>query len=315
MKDKLRELYSNIKLEIVGQELLVRDLIIALLTGGHVLIEGMPGLAKTRTSLSLAKSIEAIFKRIQFTPDLLPSDLIGTDIYVESEGKFSFQEGPLFANIILADEINRAPAKVQSALLEAMAEKQITVGQKTYKLSELFMVIATQNPIDQSGTYSLPEAQLDRFLFYVNISYPSKEEELQLLDMIEKEDKSPATLNKIFNPNEILQMRKEVRDIYLDAKLKQYIVDLVCSTRNITAYDESLAKYVKYGASPRATISLMEASKALAYLEGKDHVSPIHIQTLAPNILKHRLILTYHADAEEISAEYIVNKLLELVVV
>jgi MoxR-like ATPase len=313
MQNKLTALYKNIHKEIIGQEELITDLLTCLLAGGHVLIEGMPGLAKTKAAEALAKSINSDFKRIQFTPDLLPSDLIGTDIYIEKQGVFEFNSGPLFANIILADEINRAPAKVQSALLEAMAERQVSVGKKTYKLSDLFFVIATQNPIEQSGTYELPEAQLDRFLMHLKVDYPSKEEELKILDLIE-EGTSHKKLTSVIEQQELLDMRKEVESIFIDPKLKQYIADITTATRDISKYDSKLSQYIKYGVSPRASISLMQAAKARAFINGEKNVLPSHIQDVAIKILRHRLILSYNAEADSISSEEIIKKILSLII-
>ncbi len=313
-KKKLDLVHNYLKTHIIGQEELIQNLIIALITGGHILLEGMPGLAKTRSAEALANSIKSQFKRIQFTPDLLPSDLVGTDIYIEKTGGFSFSEGPLFANIILADEVNRSPAKVQSALLEAMGEKQITVGKKTYKLPEVFLVIATQNPVEQEGTYSLPEAQLDRFLLHTKISYPSIQEELEILNLVENEN-GKQKKQPLIEIKDILNIREEFKKIYIDEKLKKYIVTLVNATREAEKYDKTLSEYIKYGASPRASISLNITAKAIAYLENAEYVTPDHIQKIAVNILRHRIILNYKAEIDNVTAEDIIEKLLKLVAV
>jgi MoxR-like ATPase len=312
----INNLFNYLKSYIIGQDDLVRDLLITLLSGGHILIEGLPGLGKTKSANSLAKAIKASFKRIQFTPDLLPSDIIGTDIFINTNNSFQFTKGPLFANIILADEINRAPAKVQSALLEAMSEKQITVRNNSYILPDLFFVMATKNPIEQEGTYNLPEAQLDRFLLYVNVDFPDKKNELLILDQFANEDYSEAR-NTQFNieVNDILQMRHDVRNIYMDEKLKEYIVNLVLATRKPEIYDSELKDYILHGASPRASSSLFIAAKSLAFIEGSDYVKPQHIQDVAANVLAHRITLNFNALAKNISARDIINRLLNLVAV
>ncbi len=310
----IRNIYNYLKSQIIGQDDLVRDLLISLIAAGHIIIEGLPGLGKTKSANSLANIINAKFKRIQFTPDLLPSDLIGTDIYLAEKNEFLFNKGPLFANVILADEINRAPAKVQSALLEAMGENQITVRNNCYKLPDLFFVIATKNPIEQEGTYNLPEAQLDRFLLYSNVDFPNHENEAKILDQFE---------NNLINNNsehcpeidiiDILAIRNEVRNIYIDKKLKDYIVNIVMATRNIGKYNKDLNGLIKHGASPRASSSLLIAAKSLAYLYGDDYVKPSHIQEIAPNILAHRITLNFKAISENLSARDIINKILNLV--
>ena len=313
MRTKLVKLQQNIKREIIGQEELIKDLLTALICGGHVLLEGMPGLAKTKISQTLAESINGEFKRVQFTPDLLPSDLTGTNIYIEKTSKFEFREGPLFANIILADEINRAPAKVQSALLEAMSEGQITVGNKTHKLPSLFFVIATQNPIEQAGTYPLPEAQLDRFLFHLKLDYPSKKEEIDILNLSEKKANNKKPLPFIISPEKLIDLRNKASKTYIDKRLKQYIVDIVDGTRNADSYDKKLASFIKHGVSPRASISLLQTAKARAYLEGEECVLPHHIQEMAVKILRHRIILNYQAEAESLTTDHIIERLLKLV--
>jgi MoxR-like ATPase len=293
-------------------------MLVGLLSDGHLLVEGMPGLAKTTAIKSLAHAIEGEFHRIQFTPDLLPADLIGTDIYQHEQGEFQFRPGPLFHNVLLADEINRAPPKVQSALLEAMAEKQITVGQQTYPLPELFMVLATQNPVEHEGTYPLPEAQLDRFLFYVRVDYPSRDEELAIIELHEK---MPAALleKKVASPcvtqQEVRAAREAVLQVYLDPKLKEYIVDLVRASRNPSRYDENLQRWQRFGASPRATLALSRSARALAWLAGEQYVSPEHIQNLAPEILRHRILLSFEAEADGITSDDFIQRLLQVVAV
>ncbi len=309
----VKDLRGSLKKLIIGNENLIDRLLIALLADGNILLESMPGLAKTTAAKALAHSINGDFHRIQFTPDLLPSDLTGSDVYNHTLGTFSFIKGPMFQNILLADEINRAPAKVQSALLEAMEEKQITVGQKTYRLPELFMVIATQNPIEQEGTYNLPEAQLDRFMFHVCLTYPTPEQELKIIDL----NKDELQLNSLLRvePQEILLTRQVSQNIYIDQKLKQYVVSLVQATRHPELYSPEIAKYMQYGASVRATLALIKGAKALAWLEGNNYVIPEYIQRLAPDVLRHRISLSYHALAENITKDEVIERLLNLVVV
>lgn len=295
---------------VVGQEKLIDGLLIGLLAGGHVLLEGVPGLAKTLSVKSLAKSVQADFQRIQFTPDLLPSDLIGTLIYNPNAGSFSTKKGPIFAQIILADEINRAPAKVQSALLEAMEEHQVTIGDTSYPLPEPFMVLATQNPLEQHGTYPLPEAQLDRFMLKLKISYPTKAEELQIMEKMAQTSRS-LELKPVITPAEILAVRQVVDQVYLDAKIKDYIVNLIAATRNPKEYGLEIADYLEYGASPRATINLAVAAKAYAFIQGRGYVVPNDLKTIGPDILRHRLILTYEADASEITADDLIQKIFD----
>ncbi len=314
----LNKLKTHITSVLVGQDSLVESMLICLLCDGHMLIEGMPGLAKTTAAKAMAQGVEGTFHRIQFTPDLLPSDLIGTDIFIQEEGSFTFRQGPLFHNIVLADEINRAPAKVQSALLEAMEERQITVGQKTYPLDKLFMVIATQNPIEQEGTYNLPEAQLDRFLMHVVVDYPSHAEELKILER--DETKQSSHVNNISTAPSIHQQtiftaRTEVSKIYMSDELKNYVVSLVSATRDPATYDKELANWLLCGASPRATLAITRCAKALAYLKGDAFVSPFHIQSVAPNILRHRIIRSFEAEAENISAQQVIKRTLEVVAV
>jgi MoxR-like ATPase len=314
---KIANLQKAIEGRIVGQHALIRNMLICLLCDGHILIEGMPGLAKTTAAKALAEGVEGDFHRIQFTPDLLPSDLIGTEIYVREKSDFTFRRGPIFNNILLADEINRAPAKVQSALLEAMEEKQVTVGHHTYKLPELYMVLATQNPIEQEGTYNLPEAQLDRFLMYTIVGYPSPGEELQILEHDDSRRRNivlapPAIIS---TQEEVFAARRACTEIYVDEKLKQYVVSLVGATRVPQEFDQGLREWIRHGASPRATLALLRCAKALAWLEGSDYVSPSQIQTVAPDILRHRIIPSFEAEAGNVSRDAIVNRLMDVVAV
>jgi MoxR-like ATPase len=304
---KIKEQISKV---IVGQDKLVEGLLIGLLANGHILLEGVPGLAKTLSVKSLAASIKADFQRIQFTPDLLPADLLGTLIYNQATGNFTTKKGPIFAQIILADEINRAPAKVQSALLEAMEERQVTIGENTYPLDEPFMVLATQNPIEQQGTYPLPEAQLDRFMLKLKISYPNKEEELQIMERMAQTSRS-ITLQPVITPKEIMEVRKVVDQVYLDAKIKDYIVNLVIATREPAKYNLDIADYIEYGASPRATINLAIASKAYAFIQGRGYVVPNDIKTIGPDILRHRIIITYEAEANEVNVDDLIKKVFD----
>ena len=297
---------------IIGQKYMVDRLLIGLLSNGHILLEGVPGLAKTLAIKSLASCIHADFSRIQFTPDLLPADLIGTLIYNQKKEEFNVRKGPVFANFILADEINRAPAKVQSALLEAMQEKQVTIGDTTFKLPEPFLVLATQNPIEQEGTYPLPEAQIDRFMLKVVIGYPSKEEEKKIIRMnISGNYPEPA---RILNPEDILKARNVVREVYMDEKIEKYIVDIVFATRNPNDY--KLSKYsalISYGASPRASINLAQAAKAYAFMKRRGYVIPEDVRAISNDVLRHRIGLTYEAEAENITSENIVSELLNTV--
>ncbi|NLG13279.1 MAG: AAA domain-containing protein [Lentisphaerae bacterium] len=306
---------DRVKLEIgrviVGQEELISRLLLALLCNNHVLIEGVPGLAKTLTVTSLAQCLQASFHRIQFTPDLLPADVIGTMIYNPRTGDFSTKKGPIFANIVLADEINRAPAKVQSALLEAMQERQVTIGDTTFKLDDPFMVLATQNPVEQEGTYPLPEAQVDRFMFKLKVDYPSKEDELKILRRMASV--SPKTqVESVLTTDDVKRLRVLADEIYMEEKLEEYIVDLVDATRNPSDYGlESLEELIRYGASPRATVLMAMAAKGQALLEGRGYVTPNDIKTIAPDILRHRVVVTYEAEAEEKSSEDIVKAILD----
>ncbi|SFK18015.1 MoxR-like ATPase [Methylophaga sulfidovorans] len=306
---------QNVSSQLIGQKELVRSMMICLLCDGHLLIEGLPGLAKTTAAKTFASAFEGEFMRIQFTPDLLPSDLIGTDIFLQEQGRFEFRKGPLFNHIVLADEINRAPAKVQSALLEAMGEKQISIGLERHELPDLFMVMATQNPIEQEGTYRLPEAQLDRFLLHVNVGYPSHNEELQIIELDEKRHQ-PTSADKPLphiNQEAIFAARQRVKQTYIDEKLKHYIVSLINATREPQKYSDKLASWLHVGASPRATLGVVNVAKAIAYLEGDDYVTPSHIQEAVPNVLRHRIVEAFEAEAEGISRDQIIRHLLEVV--
>ena len=318
---ELQRLRSFASRQVIGQEVLIERMLLALLADGHILVEGAPGLAKTRAINVLGKGVEGNFHRVQFTPDLLPADLTGTEIYRPQDGSFHFQQGPLFHNLVLADEINRSPAKVQSALLEAMGERQITVGSKTYPLPALFMVMATQNPIEQEGTYPLPEAQLDRFLLYVRIGYPEARHEREILRLVRNESRGRAGeggLSEAFDPipqQVLFQARAEVLDLYMADPLEEYLLQLVLATRNPGAYGEDLGRWLQYGASPRATIALDRCSRARAWLEGRDFVTPEDIQAIAYEVLRHRLILSYEAEAEGVSADQFIRELIRRVAV
>lgn len=297
---------------IVGQKNMIERLIIGLLANGHILLEGVPGLAKTQAITSLAKIIDAKFSRIQFTPDLLPADLIGTMIYSPKDEQFSVKKGPLFSNFILADEINRSPAKVQSALLEAMQERQVTIGDKTYKLEEPFLVLATQNPIEQEGTYTLPEAQLDRFMMKVVITYPKKEEEKEILRM--QMNASMPKIETVVKPEHILHAREVVKEVYIDEKIENYITDIVFATRFPESNKlENLKPYINYGASPRATINLALASRAYAFIKRRGYVIPEDVRAICLDVMRHRIGLTYEAEADNITTEDIINEIINKV--
>jgi len=305
----VRPLFSEIAKTVIGQNYLVERLVIGLLANGHVLLEGVPGLAKTLSVKVLASSISVKFARLQFTPDLLPADLIGTQVYNPQSGAFTTRRGPIFANLVLADEINRAPAKVQSALLEAMQEKQVTIGEQTFKLEEPFLVLATQNPIEQEGTYPLPEAQVDRFMLKLKIVYPSREEERQILDLMARTTAyAPGTA--VVTPKQIMDARQVINDIYIDDKVKDYIVDIVCCTREPETYKiQGLQGLIQLGASPRATIALTLAAKAFAFLRGRGYVTPQDVKSIGMDVLRHRVTVTYEAEAEEKTSETIVTKI------
>jgi MoxR-like ATPase len=319
IQSSLIRLKNYINQEIIGQDKLIERMLIGLLADGHILVEGAPGLAKTRAINVLSKGIQGDFHRVQFTPDLLPADLTGTEIYRPQQGVFEFQKGPLFHNLILADEINRSPAKVQAALLEAMAERQITVGQATYPLPALFMVMATQNPIEHEGTYPLPEAQLDRFLLHVKVDYPNAEHEKTILHLVRSEARQ-GTLknNEQFEPlsqSTLFAARHEVLDIYMADSLEDYLLQIVLATRNPAAYGQDLAGWLQYGASPRASIALDRCARAKAWLSQHDFVGPEDIQEMAFDVLRHRLILSYEAEAEGITTDYVIKELLARIAV
>jgi len=305
----VQQLLSEVGKVIVGQRYLVERLLVGLLADGHILIEGVPGLAKTLSVKTLASAVQTKFQRIQFTPDLLPADLIGTMIYNPQNGDFTTKKGPIFANFILADEINRAPAKVQSALLEAMQEHQVTIGENTFKLEEPFLVLATQNPIEQEGTYPLPEAQIDRFMLKLKVEYPDKKEELEIMERFTKGENVEVV--KIISPEDIMKARKVASQIYIDDKVKEYILNIVFATRDPDAYDLKIKDLIAYGASPRASIYLNLASKAHAFLKGRGYVTPEDIKSIGMDVLRHRIIVSYEAEAEEVSSENIVKMIFD----
>jgi MoxR-like ATPase len=297
---------------VVGQDAMVERLIISLLTGGHVLLEGVPGLAKTLTVRTLAETVSTSFSRIQFTPDLLPADVVGTQIYDQSTGKFSVKKGPIFANIVLADEINRAPAKVQAALLEAMQEKQVTIGGTTFKLDEPFLVLATQNPIEQEGTYPLPEAQVDRFMLKLRVGYPTREEEKEIMRRMA--GGLAIAIDAVATPQAIMAARKRISELFLDARIVDYIVDLVHATRAPADFKlGDLVPLIEFGASPRATIALAQSARAHAFLRGRAFVSPDDVKAMAPDVLRHRVLLTYEAEAESVTSDQVVARVLDAV--
>jgi len=306
----LYRLRDEIGQTIVGQRYLVDRLIIGLLANGHVLLEGVPGLAKTLSVKSLAQTLDASFARLQFTPDLLPADVIGTLVYNPRDGAFTTKKGPIFANIVLADEINRAPAKVQSALLEGMQERQVTIGDETHPLPDPFLVLATQNPIEQEGTYPLPEAQVDRFMLKLAVGYPSKAEERQILDRMATTT-PPRPLQPVLTTRDVQRLRALVDEVYVDDKLKDYMVDLVYATRDPASYNLDLARWIQYGASPRATLYLTLAAKAHAFLNGRGYVTPQDVKSIGPDVLRHRVIITYEAEAEDVTPETVVKAVLE----
>jgi MoxR-like ATPase len=306
----VRPLFAEIGKVIIGQSYLVERLTIGLLANGHVLLEGVPGLAKTLSVKSLAACLSVKFARLQFTPDMLPADVIGTQIFNPQSGSFSTRKGPIFAHLVLADEINRAPAKVQSALLEAMQEKQVTIGENTFKLEEPFLVLATQNPIEQEGTYPLPEAQVDRFMLKLKIGYPSREEERQILELMAKTSNLP-TAHPVVEPKHIFRAREVINDIYVDDKVKDYIVDLVCATRDPDHYKIQVKDFIQLGASPRATINLTLAAKAYAFLRGRGYVTPQDVKSIGMDVLRHRVTITYEAEAEDKTSETIIQKIFD----
>ncbi len=309
-----RRIVGEVQKRVVGQDYMIERLLIGLITGGHVLFEGVPGLAKTLTVRTLAETIDAAFQRIQFTPDLLPADVIGTVIYETRTGEFVPHKGPIFANIVLADEINRAPAKVQAALLEAMQEQQVTIGGSTYRLPDPYLVLATQNPIEQEGTYPLPEAQIDRFMMKVLVGYPGRDEEREILRRMSGPD--PIPVRRVASPEEIRAARGEIARLYLDEKVGDYILDMVRATRSPRDCGlAELAPLIEYGASPRATLALGACSRAMAYLRGREYVLPEDVKAIAPDVLRHRVITTFEAEAQEITSDDIVTRILEKIVV
>ncbi|MES2180361.1 MAG: AAA family ATPase [Gemmatimonadota bacterium] len=305
----IQDVSKQVALRVVGQEYMIDRLLISLLTGGHVLLEGVPGLAKTLTVRTLAETISTSFSRIQFTPDLLPADVVGTQIYDQSTGQFMVKKGPIFANIILADEINRAPAKVQAALLEAMQEKQVTIGGTTYKLEEPFLVLATQNPIEQEGTYPLPEAQVDRFMLKLRVGYPTRDEEKEIMRRMASGH--AIDVRHVATPEAILEARGRIADLYMDDRIVDYIVDIVHATREPEAAGlKDLKPLIEFGASPRATIALAQASRAHAFLRGRAFVTPDDVKAIAPDVLRHRVLTTFEAEAEEVTSDMIVTRVL-----
>ena len=318
LKERIEEkhlLINSIRNEVekilVGQRKLIDGLLMGLFLKGHILIEGVPGLAKTSAVKALAESVHVEFKRIQFTPDLLPADLIGTEVFRPKTGDFTIKKGPIFHNIILADEINRAPSKVQSALLEAMQERQVTIGDSTFPLSEPFLVMATQNPIEQEGTYPLPEAQVDRFMFKLVIDYPDKTEEKEIMKRVGFEN--PSHIKQVIDTSQLNEIVSIIKEIYVDDKLKDYIVDIVFASRKPSDYNVDIADYIQYGASPRATIFLSQAARAYAFLQGRAYVTPQDVKIIAPDVLRHRIILTYEAEAEDITTDQIIGHLFDSV--
>lgn len=315
----IKNLFNHLNKHIINQENLLKKILITCLCDGHLLVEGAPGLAKTKAIKTFAGHIDANFHRIQFTPDLLPADITGTEIYHPETTSFSFEKGPIFHNIILADEVNRAPAKVQSAMLEAMAERQVTIGKKTYNLPELFMVMATQNPIEQEGTYPLPEAQLDRFFMHVNVDYPDQESELKILRTVHQENinifNKKLEYHYKINQQDIKNIKQQILNIHLNENLEKYIVRLITATRNISNYKKDLHEYIEYGASPRATIALAHAARAQAWLDGRDYVIPDDIKQLAPDILRHRIGFSFILETHNLTKDQCIQEILSLVAI
>jgi MoxR-like ATPase len=310
LRRTLDPLHAEVAKVIIGQRAILDRLLLGLLVGGHILVEGVPGLAKTLAVRTLARGLRLSFRRIQFTPDLLPADVIGTQIYNPRSGEFSIKKGPVFANIVLADEINRAPAKVQSALLEAMQERQVTIGESSYLLEQPFLVLATQNPIEQEGTYPLPEAQVDRFMLKLRMNYPTKEEELQILNRMEAVEPDLA-IAPVLDREDITALRRAIDQVYLDDKVKRYMVDVIDATRKPADYGLEIGPYLQYGASPRATVFLTRAAKGQAFLEGRGYVTPHDVKCVGPDVLRHRLILTYEAEAEDITPEALLQRIFD----
>jgi MoxR-like ATPase len=314
VREELARLRRHVEKQILGQSVLVERLLIALLADGHLLVEGAPGLAKTKAVKALASGLEGDFHRIQFTPDLLPADLTGTEIYRPQDGSFRFDKGPVFHNLLLADEVNRAPAKVQSALLEAMGERQVTVGRETYRLPELFLVMATQNPIEQEGTYPLPEAQLDRFLMHVRVDYPDLPTEKAILRLNRDEARAPeSAAGHLVSQRSVFAARRAILDLYMSDDVEDYLVHLVLATRDPAPYDQGLSEWLRFGASPRATMALDRCARARAWLAGRDYVSPEDVQDVTPDALRHRVLLSYEAEAEGKTTDELVRALLEIV--
>jgi len=310
LHQKIEDLKKEIKKGVIGQEHMVDALLIGILCNGHILLEGVPGLAKTTTVKAFAQSLNIDFKRVQFTPDLLPSDIIGAQIYDMKESEFKIKKGPIFTNLLLADEINRAPAKVQAALLEVMQERQITIAEDTYILDEPFLVLATQNPIESAGAYELPEAQLDRFMFKIIVDYNTKEEEYEIASKVT--NSTFETINKVFTKEDLFLLKKEILNVHIDKELEEYIVDLIFASRNPKNYGlKHIAQYIQFGASPRATIDMFKAVKAKAYIRGNDYVSPLDIALIFKEVLRHRVILSYEAQAKEINIDDILQTILE----
>ncbi|MBW7906190.1 MAG: MoxR family ATPase [Phycisphaerae bacterium] len=308
--ERFERLTAEIRRVIVGQDQLLRKMLVGLLANGHLLLEGVPGLAKTMASSSLAGALRCKFQRIQFTPDLLPADIVGTLVFQPKDATFTVKRGPIFANIVLADEINRAPAKVQSALLEAMQERQVTIGDQTYRLDEPFLVLATQNPIEQEGTYPLPEAQVDRFMLKLVVDYPTQSEERQILDRMATQRGAPS-VSPVLDPQQVFEARAVLDEIYMDDKVKDYIVALVHATRRPAEFGLRIAEWIEYGASPRATIHLSNGARAVAFLAGRGYVTPQDVKDIAPDVLRHRVIISYEAEAEEKTSDDVVRHVLD----
>lgn len=315
--NKYTEIFQRVRSEIgrqiVGQDYLIERLLVGLVADGHILLEGVPGLAKTRTLNALTQAIEARMNRIQFTPDLLPSDLIGTEVYNPQNGEFKIRKGPVFTNLLLADEINRAPAKVQSALLQAMQEREVTIGEVTFKLPAPFMVLATQNPIEQEGTYPLPEAQVDRFLMKVKVSYPSFEEELKILNMVANESHRPADIQKVINIEDLIGIRESVKQVFVDPKIDRYIVSIVHASREPDR--GGIKGLIEWGASPRASLALKVCARALAFIRGRNFVTPDEVKEISADVLRHRIIISFEAEAQNLDADTIINRILDSVTV
>jgi MoxR-like ATPase len=314
MNEKISAIREEMAKVVIGQEKMIDGLLIGLLCEGHILIEGIPGLAKTTTVKALSSALGLRFKRVQFTPDLLPSDILGAEIYDPQKNEFKIKRGPVFTNLLLADEINRAPAKVQSALLEVMQEKQVTIGEESFKLSPPFFVMATQNPVEQEGVYQLPEAQLDRFMMKLVVGYNTKEEELEIARRISRG--TSENINAVVTPDELAMLKKQVASVHMDEEVEKYMIELVSATRDPKAYGlEAIADYIQFGASPRVSIDMFKAVKAMAFLRGKDYVSPVDIAYIIKEVMRHRVILSYEAEAEGITADFIIDKIVEAVAI